>query len=253
MLSEREWITINNILLELYSIDDIHILFQRIMNVLHSLIHYSKGYITLLDDNEHIREDMSFFVGMDEKIIRKYISYYFDDDYLRYLFEISIETTIFQDTKIVSEEMRRETSFYKNFLEVIGGQFGCGLLIIHNGKLIGILSLFKSINMGDFTEKDIYILDILKFHIENMLKKHLSSNDGINTNDKFFEDAAEKFELTLRETEVLKLLCSGFSNSGISDMLAVSLSTVKTHIYNIYTKTGVNSRAQLINMIFNEK
>ncbi|WP_298778728.1 7TM diverse intracellular signaling domain-containing protein [uncultured Polaribacter sp.] len=51
--------------------------------------------------------------------------------------------------------------------------------------------------------------------------------------------------LTLREIEVLKLLILGHSNAVISDQLFISLNTLKSHIRNIYLKTGVKSRKEL--------
>lgn len=52
--------------------------------------------------------------------------------------------------------------------------------------------------------------------------------------------------LTARELEVLRLLAAGLSNQDIAGRLVISLSTVKSHINNIYGKLGVNSRVQAI-------
>ena len=50
--------------------------------------------------------------------------------------------------------------------------------------------------------------------------------------------------LTLRELEVLKLICTGDSNQAIADTLVISIKTVKKHTGNIFGKLGVTSRAQ---------
>jgi LuxR family maltose regulon positive regulatory protein len=52
--------------------------------------------------------------------------------------------------------------------------------------------------------------------------------------------------LTTRELEVLKLIEAGCSNQDISEQLVISITTVKRHISNIYTKLGVESRTQAI-------
>ena len=52
--------------------------------------------------------------------------------------------------------------------------------------------------------------------------------------------------LSERELEVLALVASGKSNVEIASSLFVSLSTVKTHINNLYRKLGVRSRTQAI-------
>lgn len=50
---------------------------------------------------------------------------------------------------------------------------------------------------------------------------------------------------TEREQEILPLLLGGSSQQEISDMLIISLGTVKTHIHNIYKKADVSNRSQL--------
>ncbi len=52
--------------------------------------------------------------------------------------------------------------------------------------------------------------------------------------------------LSPREAEVLSLIATGRTNTQIADALVVSTSTVKTHINNIFAKTGVRDRAQAV-------
>jgi DNA-binding CsgD family transcriptional regulator len=51
---------------------------------------------------------------------------------------------------------------------------------------------------------------------------------------------------TAREREILRLIVCGYTNDEIAAELVVALSTVKTHINNIYRKLGVSSRAQAV-------
>ena len=52
--------------------------------------------------------------------------------------------------------------------------------------------------------------------------------------------------LSRRELEILILIVEGLSNQEIADRSYIALSTVKTHINNIYAKYGINSRSQAI-------
>lgn len=56
----------------------------------------------------------------------------------------------------------------------------------------------------------------------------------------------DKLNLTDREYQILKLLVLGNSNADIAKQLFLSLSTVKTHVSNLYSKLNVKSRYQAI-------
>ena len=53
--------------------------------------------------------------------------------------------------------------------------------------------------------------------------------------------------LSEREMEVLQLLANGMTNQQIAEMLVISLSTVKSHVYHIFGKLEVKDRLQAVN------
>ncbi len=55
-----------------------------------------------------------------------------------------------------------------------------------------------------------------------------------------------RYKMGLREVQVAILVCRNFDNREIAQALRVEQSTVKTHLRNIYRKTGVNSRLALL-------
>jgi DNA-binding CsgD family transcriptional regulator len=64
-----------------------------------------------------------------------------------------------------------------------------------------------------------------------------------------FDDFCKKFEISPRESDIIREICNGLSNKEISDKLFISLQTVKDHTHRIYIKTNVKSRVQLINLV----
>jgi len=77
----------------------------------------------------------------------------------------------------------------------------------------------------------------------------LSAFADENKYDLSFEDFCKRYEVSPRETDVVREICNGLSNKEISDKLFISLQTVKDHTHRIYLKTNVKSRVQLINLV----
>lgn len=81
-------------------------------------------------------------------------------------------------------------------------------------------------------------------------KQLLSDKDNKDFLKKIYR-AMDKYDenkvLSPREIEVLKALVDGLSNKEIGEKLFISISTVKTHIINIYSKLGVKNRVEAVN------
>lgn len=73
-------------------------------------------------------------------------------------------------------------------------------------------------------------------------KSDLGQNISLN-------ELCKRFEVSPRESDIVREICNGLSNKEISDKLFISLQTVKDHTHRIYIKTNVKSRAQLMNLV----
>lgn len=101
---------------------------------------------------------------------------------------------------------------------------------------IGLIAIF-------FTTLGVWIAtQLLKPKIETVIvEKEVHLPDG-----SLNERELEKLKLSSREYEVLQLLTRGCSNAEIAESLFLSLSTVKTHVSNLFIKMEVKSRTQAI-------
>jgi len=70
----------------------------------------------------------------------------------------------------------------------------------------------------------------------------------VHRNENFVLDTSlvAQLDLSKRELEILALLAQGHSNQEIAAKLFVSLSTVKTHIQNLFEKLDVKRRTQAV-------
>jgi DNA-binding CsgD family transcriptional regulator len=114
---------------------------------------------------------------------------------------------------------------------------------------VGILYLENSLMTGVFTPDRLEVLKILAFQLAYIRKMHTClAENTTGAKDETPLPLIEPFteRLTERELEVLSLIADGMSNQEIAQELQLTVSTVKTHILNIYGKLRVNRRVQAV-------
>lgn len=65
----------------------------------------------------------------------------------------------------------------------------------------------------------------------------------------FFDGFREKYRLSRRETQILKMISEGMINKDIAEDLSLSVQTIETHRKNINQKLQVNSMVDLIHKV----
>lgn len=104
---------------------------------------------------------------------------------------------------------------------------------------------------SDIPELQISRLDV---QLEQVLE--FEETRGNQTNEKttlqefeiFPEDPAVRkqwFSLTIRERQVVALVCLGHRNYEIASILGVGYPTIQTHLQNIFRKFGLRSRQEI--------
>ncbi len=59
----------------------------------------------------------------------------------------------------------------------------------------------------------------------------------------------DKYKISRREQDILKLILDGKTNKEIEETLFISYHTVKNHVYNLFQKLGVKNRYELVHLI----
>ncbi len=84
---------------------------------------------------------------------------------------------------------------------------------------------------------------------QKLLQNIILSYSGVGSQ----EPKEEAITLTRRESEVLRLICSGFTNAEIAEKLNLSLRTVEGHRSKLINRTGVKNSIQLVLYVFRHK
>lgn len=79
--------------------------------------------------------------------------------------------------------------------------------------------------------------------------KHFRTSSGQDRPVTVSDSFISRYGITKREAEIIVPLVKGLSYIQIADNLYISLKTVKTHVYNIYRKTDVHNRLELLNRL----
>jgi LuxR family maltose regulon positive regulatory protein len=92
-----------------------------------------------------------------------------------------------------------------------------------------------------FTQKLLAAIEIERGRIGNGVNGYQDVHENVQGGPQEIIDP-----LSNRETEVLQLIASGFSNREIAQELVISPGTVKVHINHIYNKLSVHKRTQAV-------
>ncbi|MDF2985053.1 MAG: transcriptional regulator, LuxR family [Eubacterium sp.] len=95
---------------------------------------------------------------------------------------------------------------------------------------------------GQYLSK--YLAELKEEKIKDLKEKEkVFINELINY---LKQDNSEEQLISERELEVLREMSTGATNKEIGEKLCISVSTVKTHIINIYSKLQINSRVEAV-------
>ena len=78
-------------------------------------------------------------------------------------------------------------------------------------------------------------------YLSRKLKEKIGKDNKIDLDD---GEITLRVNLSRRETDVLRLITEGYTNTQISELLSISPNTVKSHVSHIFNKLGINDRTQ---------
>lgn len=108
---------------------------------------------------------------------------------------------------------------------------------------------------------DFFHFEILNYWIHRLVDKYRQFLKADKLEIDLFHSSQEKIEelqkamktLTKREAEILNLIGIGKSNKEIAEELIISYKTVKNHVYNLFAKLGIHTRAEAIHFAIRMK
>lgn len=154
--------------------------------------------------------------------------------------------------------------FHKNPAKILGIGLSANVLGVLLGGFIGKAATSANMHIPEPTLLALTVVCVtlvllppLHKHLSSLLKSHvyLSNFPGLSPQEQSnqIQRTAKFGNLSERENQVTSLLLQGKTYRTIAAELTISENTVKYYVKNIYSKFGIQSRTELIDIIQKKK
>lgn len=209
--------------------------------------------IMIVDDHEIVREGLKMLLELEDDFV-EIIEASSSEECFKILSKSSPEI-ILMDLKMpgidgieATRLIKTEFPFIKIILltnydddEFVIEAFNAGAdgYVLKDVKKDDLVKIIRKVSQGHA------VIDSLV--TRNLINKLKESNMGTSSGK-----TSSRPKLTYRELQILSYVVEGKSNHEISDIVHLSLDTIKTHLKNTYKKLGVSSRTQAVRMAVQE-
>lgn len=251
-MEKNQFLVINDLIYEMYhwrSLEDIkENFFQR----LKLIVPFS--YASILLKKNPDSEDVTLcnpicypdsFLEAEEA----YLSY--DDPSADYLLWnlYAKESKLLRSSAILDEQTRLNSPLYVNCYQKFDVYDDMQFTIVHEGRLLGLLTLYRTSVDGAFTTDDMFFIRALGMHLNTVMHRILSPRSNRHISDeKRLAEMQERFNLTGREIEILDHLYHFEANAEIADALGIRENTLQKHLQNLFRKLNVTSKWEILRL-----
>lgn len=253
-ITERQWKLINDITLRIHSIDDVTEMRKDFLSVCNALLHFDAASFYVQEGENPYGSPLG--VNLTDEDFNRYIEYYSHIDPFAPLMKMFADSQdVIRTSDYVPMSEVDDTDYYKNVMAPKKVKYSLIMPMVINGEWLGCLTLFRRSDKNDFSEQDMEIAAVLKKHIqvrlwrENRFAGMMVQEENLPEYSEFNGKMADKYGLTERECEVIRMIVKSFTDDEISDAMSISKNTLKKHIGNIYNKMNINSRVALMKVV----
>jgi len=244
ILYDNDIILLDDLIYKIYTIPDLDQMRHTFLDLIAMLIPCNPLTFALSDGKKYMKDPI--LIGIPKECSAEYSDELSDIDYIKWIF-CSPQNRACRMTDFYPEGVREQLPYYQKAYKKYNIHYEAILSLAYNNKLMGVVSLYRKKNEENFSDRDIYILNLLKNHLAYRLYSELPADESfsrekwVRTIDKLSSD----FELTNRESEILNLMAHDEQSQSICGELFISMSTLRKHTMNIYRKLGISNRVEL--------
>ena len=247
-LTDQDWTQIDDIIADIY--DDDHTLdLQDVITKLSGLISFSNSLSCLASN---VDEGLTFFDFRSKNIphsnINDYCRHYIHYDFLLW-YSAAPNPIVCRATDIIVHEYMTNSIFMKEWLEPLNAHYILLVNIAANGHLYGNIVLYRSKEEGDFSDRDIAVMNTINRHLCSRFKSLYPKGIYHDPSGASSERIQSKYGLSKKEADIIRLICQGVPRSELAEALYIGNNTLKNYLSNIYQKMEISSYGDLLNLL----
>ncbi|MDD2033044.1 helix-turn-helix transcriptional regulator [Pseudomonas sp. 39167] len=175
--------------------------------------------------------------GMSGEMHRAYLDNYRQFDPLQPRNYVSSDLAVVPLGLAMARQPIRDSHRYRHFLQRYDVVDVVEVFAHRGSRPQAAISLLRTAEQGVFTSEQLTQLAALQALLQLAVANLPPQDDSLSS-------------LTPKERQIALLLRQGVSNKELARELDVGLPTVKTHLINLFRKTGVSNRTELVSSLF---
>ncbi|MGU9805693.1 helix-turn-helix transcriptional regulator [Pseudomonas sp. FP1154] len=175
--------------------------------------------------------------GMSGEMHRDYLDNYRQFDPLQPRNYVSSDLAVVPLGLAMARQPIRDSHRYRHFLQRYDVVDVVEVFAHRGSRPQAAISLLRTAEQGVFTSEQLTQLAALQALLQLAVANLPPQDDSLSS-------------LTPKERQIALLLRQGVSNKELARELDVGLPTVKTHLINLFRKTGVSNRTELVSSLF---
>lgn len=144
-------------------------------------------------------------------------------------------------TQILPQHELLRTEFFNDFLRPHNQYWGINIYFYNRDECVGDFRIWRKRARGDFDKDDAVRLNMLAPSMAACLGKMRRSRDKKEIKND--EPLQRLLQLSRREAEISCMIAEGLSDKCIAAALGISVTTVRFHLKNVFSKCRVVNRA----------
>lgn len=245
-MQNNEFLLINNIIYQIYSISDFNTMKVTFLNLLKMLIPNTASSILMADnsDSKNLLCNPICVPDIYSETENKYLSIE-DQDFSRWIM-LSKQCILIRESELMPEEELIKTEIYQKCYKPFGLHYSMQLTLVYNNIFLGVISLYRKKEDGDFTNDEMFLMKSFSDHLNLRFYQSISADSSHSSNTYSIVNLASTYHLTNREAEILQLIFDDMDNQDIAEKLCISGYTLKKHLQNLYRKFDVSNKWGLL-------